>query len=229
MCAYAGTNVEKQQSGWKLSGRRVLTGGFGELAELLSWQLPRGSNQQIGCTLVGGKQVNYLIGLTYRGSGRIWVAATEDPNTCVGTSNGVFTGLGNVGWFAAKAFESGRWPAQPPISCQHGGGGRIGQDTQMVLAGSTSLTICARGGRVYTSGYQDLVTALNALPTFTSTNQCSQTPGPEKLTELYFSYRQGPPVNVSVFRGCSPAINNGSLQATSARTIWPIIQRLLNG
>ena len=77
--------------------------------------------------------------------------------------------------------------------------------------------------------YHDLVTALNALPTFTSTNQCSQTPGPWGLTELYFSYRQGPPVNVSVFRGCSPAINNTSLQATSSRTIWPIIAHLLGG
>lgn len=231
MCAYAGTNTDKQQSGWKLSGRRVLTGGLGELAGLLSWQLrgPAFGNPQVLCTDIGGKQVNYLIRLTYQGGGRLWVAATDDPNACVGTSNGDFFGVGNVGWYATKAFASGRWPARTPISCQRGGDvHRLGQDAAMVPPGSVKMLICAHGGRTLTSGYQDLVSALNALPTFPSTEGCSEAPGPHHLIGLYFSYRQGPAVRVSVATGCTPAVDNLSLQATSSRTIWPVIQRLLN-
>src|SRR6266702_850864 len=66
VCAYAGSNTAKRQAGWALSGRRSLAGGLAGLAGQLTWQ-PRRPAQQIFCTLVGGPQTNYLIGLTYPG------------------------------------------------------------------------------------------------------------------------------------------------------------------
>jgi len=228
ICAYPGSNMARRQTGWALSGRRRLTGGLAALAAQLSWQ-PRG--QQGRCTLVGGKQTNYLIGLTYPGGGRIWVAATKDPNDCVATSNGEFTSFGVVGPIVSRAFTSGRWPARQPVSCHRHGQdlGRLGQDTVMVPPGSTSLTICTPAAHTLTTGYQALTTALNALPTRPSTRTCTPGTGPAApfFYQLLFSYPQGPPVQVTIARGCHPAIDNLSLQSASASSILPIIQQLL--
>jgi hypothetical protein len=64
-----------------------------------------------------GPQTNYLIGLAYPGGARIWVAATDEPNECVATSNGEFTSSGIIGPAVSKAFASGQWPARTPVSC----------------------------------------------------------------------------------------------------------------
>ena len=227
ICAYAGSNIARRLTGWALSGRRRLTGGLAALAAQLTWQ-PRGTPP--ACTDVGGKQTNYLIGLTYPGGGRIWVAATQDPNDCVATSNGEFTSFGVVGPTVSRAFTSGRWPARQPVSCNHHSQsiGRLGQDAVMVPPGSTSLTICTRTAHVITTRYQALTTALNALPTRPSTQACTGGPGPApQFYELLFSYPQGPPVLVTVVASCHPAIDNSGLQSPSASTIVPIIQRLL--
>jgi hypothetical protein len=104
ICAYDGMNIGPQ-SGWKLSGRTSLRSGLAGLTAQLTWQ--PGRRRLGGCTLVGGRQVNYLIGLTYSGGGRLWVAATLDPNSCVGTSNGGFTSSGVIGPSVTKAFKTG--------------------------------------------------------------------------------------------------------------------------
>jgi len=227
ICAYAGSNMAKRQTGWALSGRRRLTGGLTALAAQLSWQ-PRG---QAGfCTGVGGDQTNYLIGLTYPGGGRIWVAATKDPNDCIATSNGEFSSFGVVGPTVSRAFASGRWPARQPVSCNGYGqdAGRLGQDAVMVPPGSISLTICTTAGRIFTAGYQALTTALNALPTRPSTHRCTNQTGlVASFYQLLFSYPQGPPVEVTIMGGCHPAVDNLSLQSQSASTVLPIIKRLL--
>lgn len=229
ICGYDGSNLGPA-SGWALSGRRPLTGGLRRLAAQLAWQPVRVPGQQIGCTLVGGTQVNYLIGLTYPGGGRLWVAATQDPNACVMSSNGEFVSIGVIGPVVTKAFTTGRWPRLPPVSC-HGGGpeiGRLGQERAMVPAGSTAVTICGRGGRTLMAGYQALVTALNALPTFLSTRSCSWSPGLHGPSyRLLFSYPQGPAVQVSINGRCSPSVDNLGLQSVSARTIVPVIEALL--
>jgi len=144
LCAYRGSNTAKQQAGWALSGRRSLAGGLASLAGQLTWK-PHSPRQPIACTLVGGPQTNYLIGLAYPGGARIWVAATDEPNECVGASNGEFTSSGIIGPAVSKAFASGRWPARTPVSCNRSYQdiGRLGQGTAMVPAGSTSVTICA--------------------------------------------------------------------------------------
>jgi hypothetical protein len=213
--------------GHVLTRRRQLTGGFGALAGDLAW-LPRLlPGQQIPCSLVLGPQSNYLIGLAYRGGGRTWVSTTADLTGCVMTSNGDFTTFANVSADAAKAVRTGRWPEPPQVSC--GSGGRLGQETVMVPAGSTSLTICAgRMVRTLTSGYQGLVAALNALPARTSTWGCSSKPPFHGQNyQLEFAYPRGPAVQVRVSPYCYPAIDNLSLQAYSAKTILPLIKQML--
>jgi hypothetical protein len=207
LCAYRGSNTAKQQAGWALSGQRP-----------------------IACTLVGGPQTNYLIGLAYPGGARIWVAATDEPNECVATSNGEFASSGIIGPAASKAFASGRWPARTPVSCNRSyqDTGRLGQGAAMVPAGSTSVTICAPKARTVATSYQALVSALNRLPTRPSALGCSGTLGPSGAYELFFSYPEGPPVLVTILIGCHPAIGNGDLQANSASSVIPVIRQLLN-
>lgn len=230
ICAYAGSNNARQQAGWALSGRRSLAGNLAGLAGQLSWQARRLPGQQIACTLIGGPQTNYLIGLRYPGGGTMWVAATAEPNQCVDASNGEFTSSGTIGPDVSKAFASGRWPAPRPVSCNgtFQDIGRLDQDTAMVPAGSTSLTICApKAHRTITSGYQALVRALDRLPTRVSTRSCSGSPGPGSYYQLLFSYPEGPAVSVSIAVGCHPEIDNLDLQSASASSVMPLVRQLL--
>jgi hypothetical protein len=230
ICAYAGSNMAKQQAGWALSGRRSLVGGLARLAGQLSWEARLLPNQEIACTDIGGVQTNYLIGLRYPGGSTMWVAATHDPNACVNSSNGEFTSSGNFGPSVSQAFASGRWPAPQPATCKgtFQNVGRLGQDMAMVPAGPTSLTICApRAHITVTSGYQPLVRALDRLPTRVSTRACSGSPGPGSFYQLRFSYREGPSVLVDIAVGCHPAIDNLDLQSASASTVMPLVQQLL--
>jgi hypothetical protein len=230
VCAYRGSTTAKQQAGWALSGRRSLTGGLAGLAGQLTWQPRRLPGQQADCTLIGGPQTNYLIGLTYPGGATTWVAATDEPNECVSTSNGEFTSSGVIGPDVSRAFASGRWPAPEPVTCARPRQdiGRLGQDTAMVPAGSTYVTICASGAHTLTSGYQALVSALNRLPTRPSTRSCSPSPEPSAPKyQLLFSYPKGPPVSVFITSGCHPEIDNLDLQSNSASSILPVIQQLL--
>jgi hypothetical protein len=212
--------------GRPLAARRVLVGGLSRLAAQLAWQPRKVRGLQVPCLLVLGTQTDYLIGLTYSGGGTIWVAATIDPNGCISTSNGQFTSFSQLGAVAMRAFRSGHWPPTPPATCKALGGGRLGQETAMVPPGSTSLLICP-AGRMMRSGYGRLVGALNSLPTSVSTRQCSERGTSRRQYRLLFSYREGPPAVVEVTAGCYPQIDNMSLQAYSAHTVLPIIDRLL--
>ena len=211
-----------------LAGRRVLAGGLSRLAAQLAWQPRKVRGLQVSCLLILGTQTDYLIGLAYPGGGTVWVAATIDPNGCISTSNGQFTSFSQLGAVARRAFRSGRWPPVPPATCKGPalGGGRLGQETAMVPPGSISLLICP-AGRMIRSGAGGLVAALNSLPTSVSTRQCSERGHSRRQYRLLFSYRQGPPVLVDVTVGCYPQIDNMSLQAGSAHSVLPIIERLL--
>jgi hypothetical protein len=141
ICGYAGSDEAKQQADWALSGRRALTGNLAGLAAQLSWQARLLPGHGYWCAGAGGPQTNYLIGLTYPGGGTIWVTATDEPGECIADSNGEFTSISTIGPQVSKAFGSGRWPARQPVSC-NSASGRLGQDTAMVPAGATSVTIC---------------------------------------------------------------------------------------
>jgi hypothetical protein len=216
------------QPGTPLAGRRVLAGGLSRLAAQLAWQPRKVRGLQVPCLLILGTQTDYLIGLTYPGGGTLWVAATINPNGCISTSNGRFASFSQLGAVAKRAFKSGRWPPTPPATCKApgGGGGRSGQETVMVPPGSTSLLICP-AGRMVQAGYGRLVAALNSPPTSVSTRQCSERGSSRREYRLVFSYPEGPPVLVDVMAGCYPQIDNMSLQAYSAHTVIPIIERLL--
>lgn len=130
----------------------------------------------------------------------------------------------------SKAFASGRWPARQAVSCNKPFQdiGRLGEDTAMVPAGETSLTICVSGkAHRFASGYQALVRALNRLPARPSTLSCSGSPGPESFYQLFFSYAAGPPVSVNIAVGCHPEIDNLEMQSASASSVLPVIQQLL--
>lgn len=228
ICGYDGDDDAKQQAGWALSGQRSLIGNLTGLATQLSLEPRTLPGQQLICAGAGGRQVNYLIGLTYPGGGTMWVTAADEPGECVPASNGEFTTIGTIGSDVSKAFASGRWPARRPASCTSNAAGRLGQDRAMVPAGATSLTICTvKAHRTVTSGYQSLVRALNQLPTRSSTLTCSGDTGPRSYYDLLFSYPAGPAVLVMISPGCHPAIDNESLQSASASTVMPIIQQLL--
>lgn len=167
VCAYAGSNTAKVQSGWALSGQRSLTGGLDALAAELTWQPRKLPDQEILCAGVAGPQTNYLVGLEY-GDQTIWVAASDGPGSCAGMSNGDFESSSSVGRDATAAFKSRVWPDPPPLSCDTRSG-RLGQETEMVPAGSTRLLICDWDPHEIRTGYASLVDALNELPTKQST------------------------------------------------------------
>jgi len=154
--------------------------------------------------------------------------AADEPNLCVGGANGEFTAdTGFAGRDVTKAYSTGVWPARQPANCRLPGGGRLGQDTTMVPAGVTSLTICTNSGRVIKSGYESLVSALNKLPISPSNGTCISH-GHGVTYQLLFSYPAGPPAVVDVASACSPPIDNLSAQADSTGSVLPIIQQLLN-
>jgi hypothetical protein len=228
ICAYAGSNEAKQQAGWALSGRRSVTGNLAGLAADLSWQARMLPGEKYWCAGVGSSQTNYLIRLTYPGGATVWVAATDEADECVIASNGEFTTKGTIGPEVSKAFASGRWPARPVVACNKTfqDSGRLGEDTAMVPAGTTSLTICTAGKtRSFSSGYQAVADALNRLPTRPSTGMCS--PSPESMYQLLFSYPEGPLVSIDIGIGCYPEVDGLDLQSYRASSVMPIIQQLL--
>jgi hypothetical protein len=229
ICGYDGSNEAKQQAGWALSGQRSLTGNLAGLAAQLSWQARLPAGRQLWCAGAGGRQVNYLVGLTYPGGGTIWVTAADDSGECITTANGEFTSIDAIGSVVSKAFASGRWPTRSPVSCNGTGEtGRLGQETAMVPAGAISLTICAPKAHKVTSGYQALVRALDRLPTGPSDGSCSESPGsPGAIYQLLFSYAEGPAVSIFINSRCHPAIDNNNLESASASSVMPIIQQLL--
>jgi len=195
ICAYAGSNIAKQQAGWDLSGRRPLTGNLAGLAAQLSWKGRRLPGDHIACAGVGSAETRYLIGLRYSGGATMWVAGGDGADNCIPASNGEFTSISTIGPEATQAFRSGRWPARPPAAC---GGrlrdiGRLGEDKALVPAGVVSLTICAPKAHTVTSGYQALIRALNRLPTQPSTGRCSPSPASSTPTwyDLYFCAPRG--------------------------------------
>jgi hypothetical protein len=74
-----------------------------------------------------------------------------------------------------------------------------------------------------------LVAGLNALPTEPDqySFMCGSRGVPEASYTVTFTYRVGPPVTVSIEKGCAPAISNGNLQAADASSVLPIVQQIL--
>ena len=238
VCAYPGTNYEKKQSGWKLGSGRTLSAGLDRLAAELTW-LPRGRARGGVCSAVGGPQTDYLIGLSYPG-GVVWVSSADEPNQCIGTSNGNFASRFGLGDLTA-AIDTGRWPAPPAPGpggdpCQKRAIGRLGQETRMVPDRPESVQICeiTLGGKheqyrtvTVRKKLGDLVDALNRPPVTLSSWGCQGLGHESVVYEARFAYAEGPDVLVRVDPHCDPSIDNRSLQARDAGQVVAILRRLL--
>lgn len=232
LCSYLGTNMDPIAD-QRLSASRTLTSGLSTMVQDLRWLPPRIDGQSVNCTAMGGPQTNFLLALILTDGTTAWVAAAEDPNSCVQASNGTFTAFANIGSELAATMKTGQWPGRkifPGDPCA--GTGRYGQQSRLVPAGAVGLDICRSTGGPFqtiahvTGGFGALVDALNGKPTTTSTNSCSiSTTG---LTyNLTFRYASGPPVEVRYIKGCVPAIDNSSLQSTDDGHLIPQIEELI--
>lgn len=76
---------------------------------------------------------------------------------------------------------------------------------------------------------QVLAAALNALPAKASNfrYKCAGSGNDAPTYVVTYTYPVGPPVHVTVRSGCSPAIDNGSLQAGTVGAVLPLITALL--
>jgi hypothetical protein len=238
VCAYRGSNMDKVQSGWALSGQRQLSGDLAGIAEL-AWSPRKPGGQPMMCTDMGGPQTNYLLGLTYP-DGTEWVSATDEPNGCVGTTNGDFNSLSNAGAQVGASFAAGSWqPAPtramglpPAAPCLGEATGRRGQESQMVPGQPSEVLVCRSVHDVVnptwqtwtsTTGVGTLAAALNAPAARVSSNGCQQDAHPAEFYEVLFRYATGPPVLVRVDERCAPSVDNGSLQSTASATLIPLL------
>ena len=207
--------------GGELSGTRVLTRGLDAVRETLTW-----APKAVGhywCAGVGGQESDvlpqFLVGLSYGGAS-MWVSA---PAGCPirPSTNGRFDAAISVASYARTAYSTGSWPT----TAIHAG--RHGQERAVVPGSPTSLTIAsARGAtRTVTTGFRDLIDALNDAPSTPSRHGCG--PSGPRLYTLTFHYARGPDVSVEFSRGCFPEVDNGSLQIRTDSAFLPAIRALL--
>lgn len=232
LCSYVGTNMDPIAN-QRLAASRILTSGLAEMVRDLRWLPPRINSQPVNCTAVGGPQTNYLLGLHLADGTTAWVAAAQDPNGCVQATNGTFTAFANIGSELAATMKTGQWPGRRPFpgdTCA--GAGRYGQQSQLVPDGAVALDICHSAGGAFntvahvTTGFSAVVDALNAKATTTSTNSCAIS-APGLMYNLAFRYATGPPVEIRYMKGCNPALDNSSLQATDNGNLVALLEALM--
>jgi hypothetical protein len=227
-----------------LTGSRVLDGGLAALPDTLAW-LPSGDAATRPCAAYLGAADgdSYLVGLSYP-HGTTWV--TAPGNHCLGSSNGRFLTSTHVATDAAAAYRAGRWT--PPAPTLADGcpttPGRLGQEKTLVPDAPISVLVCQNfPHHSVSAGFENrsragtsadlaaLMTALNALPTEPDgqLSNCGVTDSvvPVATYRIVFSYGVGPSVAVSIAPDCLPAVSNGSLQATVASGLVPIVARIL--
>lgn len=233
LCSYGGTNMDPAGN-QRLSGSRTLTSRLAELAQDLRWLPPQIHGQPHACAAGGGVQTNYLLALLLADGTTAWVAAAQDPNSCAQAANGTFTALANIGPELTATMKTGQWPGRKPFSRGDAcvAGGRYGQQSRLVPDGAVALDICRSTGGVFqtvthvTTGLGALVDALNAKATITSTHFCAIST-PTLMYNLAFRYASGPAVEVQYIKGCSPAIDNSSLQATDDGRLVSLVEALV--
>ena len=233
LCSYEGTNIDPAGN-QRLSGSRRITSGLADMVQDLRWLPPQIHGQTHACAAVLGRQTNYLLALTLIDGTTAWVAAAQDSDSCAQATNGTFTALANIGPELTATMKTGRWPGRKPFSqgdpCA--AGGRYGQQNQLVPDGAVALDICRFTGPALqsvvhvTTGLGALVDALNAKATITSTHSCAIAT-PTLMYNLAFRYASGPSVEVQYIKGCSPAIDNSSLQATDDGRLVALVEALL--
>ena len=200
------------------------------------------------CALTGGPQTNYLLWLQFDGGVEYWVAAADDPNGCVGTTNGAFSSDTNIGLQLTAAMKTGTFPAAssrfPNDPCWEAG--RLGQGQAMVPSGATTADLCVQHGDAVrhvhlTTGLVTLADLLNEPKAQPSKNSCAPV-GPATIAPsgtsagkpdsgpyytLAFHYPQGPGVFVRAEQDCTPNVDNSSLQASVGPSLFAELDSLL--
>lgn len=245
VCAYLPTDPPGsppvKTAGAALTASVHLSGDLSGIASDLSW-LPRDHGATRPCTadLQATDADNYLLGLTYADQ-TLWVSVPGDH--CMGSSNGEFASTANLRAQVAASYAARAWQPRPTPRdsrqldpCWNTGQGRLGQDAAMVPATPDSVLVC-KGvylGRTTkyssasaTTGFDDLVTELNAPATRTSTSMCQGDGRQSVFYELIFQYSVGSPAYVRIDPHCSPSIDNGSLQAVDSTAVVTVIEQLL--
>ena len=235
ICAWTGQNTNP--SNFTFTGRRVLTGSLAAITAQLRWA-PQ-TNPGVGGLNdeVGGTQIDYLVGLRYR-SAIVWVATATEPNDVIGATNGRFASAYGFGPTAAASLRTGRWTptnrsTERDSGCDAPDVGRFGQESRMVPAGATSVTLCQTSAAppkprvTEKAGFSPFVAALNALPTHNggSGGECSKSP--PIFYRLIFRYPQGPAVIVDVSPGCRPAVGNNSLASDQQGDVVTLVKAAL--
>jgi hypothetical protein len=242
ICAYRLSPANPGANESLLKGSRELNGTLDALAADLTWlprQLP-GSGYACAVMGTGLYLMNYLIALTYP-TGTEWVSSTDDQGGCTTTSNGRFTSPLNIGPYVTAAYRSARWtpirphnPSTDNDPCTRWPVGRLGQERQLIPGTPTSILVCSSISGSQASlrtttlshGYQHLVDALNALPTKPTQSGCQGDGRQSIYYQLLVHYAQRPDVLLNLDPHCTPAIDNGSLQASDASSITPILEQL---
>lgn len=219
-----------------LQASRQLGGDLTNVTDALAWAGPPWPSVICGGGALPATTPSILVGVTYQRA-RLWVSLPGTNGACqAGASNGTFASSLDATQFAQRALSTGRWPhAALPA-------GRLGQQTHMVPGQPAALTIQAGivhrtyaqdkrdpgRKRTLTTGFGDLITALNSATAKTSTDSCSHSPRPgAKVYQLTFTYAAGPPVALNIMQGCYPEVDNGSLQIRDGQRFFPLIEQLL--
>jgi hypothetical protein len=217
----------------KLATSRTIDDGLANIATTLAYDPPEGPGRPCADDIEAHDWDSYLIGLDYP-TGTIWISAPG--NHCLGASNGRFVTNDHVADSVMTALASGVWPDPKQTTeadCQRGVG-RLGQQSAMIPDTPVSLVVCDAfdgNATVNTTPAQlhAVVAALDRLPTAPdSAFQCTGVGGSSDTYTLTFQYSVGPSVTVSVYVGCSPAVHNGSLEATDGSAVLLEIQRIFN-
>ncbi|GAB1822735.1 hypothetical protein HerbRD11066_58990 [Herbidospora sp. RD11066] len=229
VCAYPGTNTDP--GGERLVGQRELPG---EVAESMAGDLgylPSGPGPGI-CSLVGGRQINYLVRFDYPGGERVWLTTAEEPNRCVSTSNGVFRTPSYIGSAMTATFRTGRWSRLENEDPCWKSAGRRGQERRMVPDRPIGVLVCgkdSKGGNVGRDHGPEvaasLAAELNSIVVHTRIGVSCQGPSTAHYN-LQFRYEEGPGAGVTVLEGCDPSIHNGFLSGTGE---FPRLKELAGG
>jgi hypothetical protein len=237
ICRYAYPGGLRPTSALQFTQARALRGSLAGIMTDLAW-LPKSiPTQKRACVPRYGSADRYLIGLNYS-LGAVWVSAADDSSGCLGSTNGTFSSPVNLGAQVAASFAARHWtgmPQGPPEPCAGSAYGRLGQQDVMVPEGAVLLTICKVNGLLRVGakriglGFAPLIHALNALPV--AREYALNSSGAHVRYELIFSYLQGPPVTVQVGSAdaVTPgAVDNGTIQTTSAGNVLTLVHRLFS-
>ena len=244
VCGYTGgAPVDGRPSrGPQKVSHREITGGLVDLRESLTWLPPVDASQFCGGTGLPTDDSAALVGLTYPGSGTVWVGVPG--HDCATFTNGV-TRTAGMYTSAAIAVRTGRWPAPAKNSGSCGGTtGRFGQQNSLVPATSRSAVICTMVQRtvvgattvsttkqtvVTGAAVRELAVALNRLETRSPTQTCSESNGLGRARyTVRFDYAVGPSVVLMLAEGntCFGDITNGSLTSSSSASVLPLLDQL---